>query len=117
MELSCAASLWCILDAARDHNDHAETAYRAVLSQGDERSDLFMDLEATPGQLQGVEDVIAANDPATRPAARASLYLWSRLEPQTDWQALAQKPEVAVTTGFIKTAAQMVGPKILDGLR
>lgn len=65
MELSCAASLWCILDAARDHNDHAETAYRAVLSQGDERSDLFMDLEATPGQLQGVEDVIAADDPAT----------------------------------------------------
>ncbi|MBT9586297.1 suppressor of fused domain protein [bacterium] len=116
VDLACAASLWYFLDATRDHDDHAESAYRAVLSQGDERSDLFMDLEATPGQLKGVEDVIAANDPATRPAARASLYLWSRLDPKTTWQALSQKPEVAVTTGFVKTAAQLVGPKILEGL-
>ena len=121
IELACGASLWCFLDATRDHHDYAESAYRAVLSQGDERSDLFMDLDDMPRQLEGIEDLtlglIGGDDAATRTAAAAALYLWSSLDSEAskNWLQMAERTSVAVTTNFLQLATRLVGPRILEG--
>lgn len=113
VKLASTASLWCLLNAARDRKDNAELAYRAVLSQGDERSDQLMDLDSLAAELQGREAELAGDDPATRAATRAALYVWSRLEPG-DWSAvLEKKAPVTVTAGALVLANRIVGPKLL----